>query len=107
MANLFVLTSKSEGIPIVLMEAMFNGNLVLAPSITGITELISDGETGFLYESGNLNQFVQKIVYIHQQANVLSGIRLRARDKILRDYNRQNNTENFADILLKNNLIAL
>ena len=48
-ADLVVLTSRSEGIPLVLMEAMVRGKPVLAPAITGIPELVADGETGFLY----------------------------------------------------------
>ncbi|HEX8812678.1 MAG TPA: glycosyltransferase family 4 protein, partial [Terracidiphilus sp.] len=35
-ADVVVLTSKSEGIPLVLMEAMARGKIVLAPAITGI-----------------------------------------------------------------------
>jgi len=34
-ADLVVLTSRSEGIPLTLMEAMALGRLVLAPAITG------------------------------------------------------------------------
>jgi len=44
-ADLVVLTSRSEGIPLTLMEAMALGRLVLAPAITGIPELVSDGKT--------------------------------------------------------------
>ena len=37
------------GLPLVLMEAMARGRVVLAPAITGIPELVIDGQTGFLY----------------------------------------------------------
>ena len=55
LANLYaqcdavVLTSRSEGIPLVLMEAMAHARIVIAPRITGIPELVRDGDTGFLY----------------------------------------------------------
>jgi glycosyltransferase involved in cell wall biosynthesis len=101
MADLFVLTSKSEGIPLVLMEAMFYGTIVLAPSVTGIPEIISDGKTGFLYESGNMDEFVEKMMFIQQKLNSSSEIIVRAREKILMEYNRHSNTNNFADIILK------
>jgi len=39
-ADLVVMTSKSEGIPVVLMEAMAHEKLVLAPAITGIPSLL-------------------------------------------------------------------
>ena len=37
-ADVVVLTSRSEGIPLVLMEAMARGKIVLAPAITGIPD---------------------------------------------------------------------
>ena len=37
-AHVVVLTSRSEGIPLVLMEAMARGKIVLAPAVTGIPE---------------------------------------------------------------------
>ena len=52
-----MLTSRSEGIPLVLMEAMAHGKTVLAPAITGIPELVKDGETGFLYRAGFAGRF--------------------------------------------------
>ena len=42
-ADLVVLTSRSEGIPLVLMEGMARGKTVLAPAITGIPELVQHG----------------------------------------------------------------
>src|SRR5437016_5660548 len=60
MSDLVVLTSRSEGIPLVLMEAMVRGKVVLAPGITGIPELVLDGKTGFLYKPGSLDDFVAK-----------------------------------------------
>ena len=101
MADLFVLTSKSEGLPIVLMEAMLNGNLVLAPRITGIPEIVSDGETGFLYESGNLCAFVDKVIHINERLCSPDMVRKQARNRILKDFNRVANMEHFAHILLE------
>ena len=60
LSDLVVLTSRSEGIPLVLMEAMAHSKAVLAPSITGIPELVKDGETGFLYRAGSLEDFLSK-----------------------------------------------
>jgi glycosyltransferase involved in cell wall biosynthesis len=53
-ADLFVLPSivtpegNSEGLPVVLMEAMAAGAPVVATRITGVPELVRDGETGLL-----------------------------------------------------------
>ena len=63
-ADVVVLTSRSEGIPLVLMEAMARGKIVLAPAITGIPELVIAGKTGFLYEAGSLDDFVDRLLFI-------------------------------------------
>jgi len=106
-ANLFVLTSRSEGIPLVLMEAMANQVIVLAPSITGIPELISHGETGYLYQPGNLNDFTNRVAEIHRMteenssAEKLRHVRLAARTKIFQDFNREKNLQRFTDLFLQ------
>ena len=87
LCDLVVLTSRSEGIPLVLMEAMAHGKTVLAPAITGIPELVKDGETGFLYRAGSLEDFIAKI-QTHSQltggAARFAPCRPSARDEALR-----------------------
>lgn len=63
-ADVVVLTSRSEGIPLVLMEAMARRKIVLAPAITGIPELVIADRTGFLYEAGALDDFVARLLFI-------------------------------------------
>ena len=65
-ADVVVLTSRSEGIPLVLMEAMARGRIVLAPAITGIPEIVIPGKTGFLYAPGALQDFVAKILFLQR-----------------------------------------
>jgi len=72
-ADLVVLTSRSEGIPLVLMEAMAQGKLVLAPAITGIPELVIAGQTGFLYQPGAMSDFVTQLLEIYQLVQAASG----------------------------------
>jgi len=100
MSDLVVLTSRSEGIPLVLMEAMVRGKVVLAPGITGIPELVLDGQTGFLYEPGSLDDFVAKIEMIRQaQANLLP-IRCAARQHVEQHFNQKKNIAAFVDVFL-------
>jgi len=74
-ADVVVLTSRSEGIPLVLMEAMARGKVVLAPAITGIPELVVAGQTGFLYQPGSQDEFVDRLIFIRalMRANFEAG----------------------------------
>lgn len=47
-ADLLVVPSLSEGLPVVIMEAMASGVPVVASRVDGIPELVRDGETGLL-----------------------------------------------------------
>lgn len=62
-SSLYVLSSRYEGLPLVLMEAMLFG----LPSVSfsckyGPSELIDDGSTGFLAENGNYLDLAEKII---------------------------------------------
>ncbi|MEG1569702.1 MAG: glycosyltransferase [Clostridia bacterium] len=46
--DVFINTSRKEGVPISIMEAMRHGIPVIAPSVGGIPELVTE-EVGFLY----------------------------------------------------------
>ena len=97
LADLVVMTSKSEGIPVVLMEAMSQGKLVLAPDITGIPELVEHERTGLLYQPGSLDSFVNTIRAIHANREGLAGMRRAAAAKVADSYHRQRNVRAFAD----------
>jgi colanic acid/amylovoran biosynthesis glycosyltransferase len=96
-ADLVVMTSKSEGIPVVLMEAMAHEKLVLAPAITGIPELVEHQRTGYLYRGGSLPDFVSAVSWIQANKTSLAGIQRAAAASIAASYNRQRNLRTFAD----------
>ncbi|MEL7105726.1 MAG: glycosyltransferase [Pseudomonadota bacterium] len=60
-ANLFVLPSFAEGVPVVLMEAMAARLPVITTRIAGIPELVEDGVAGRLVPPGNLDALVAAI----------------------------------------------
>ena len=118
-ADVVVLTSRSEGIPLVLMEAMACGKLVLAPAITGIPELILAGKTGFLYQPGSLGDFVARLHLIHSllrtqgspdhpsspsilsAARQLDWVRHGAKVFVCHNFNRKKNLRIFGNVFMR------
>jgi glycosyltransferase involved in cell wall biosynthesis len=100
LSDLVVLTSRSEGIPLVLMEAMAHGKTVLAPSITGIPELVRDGETGFLYRAASLEDFLSKVEVIRTSQSALTSLRHAAREHVLQHFDRGKNLTALVDLIL-------
>jgi L-malate glycosyltransferase len=52
-ADVFLLTSVSEGIPVTILEAMAAGVPVVATNVGGVPELLNDGVTGLLAPAGD------------------------------------------------------
>jgi glycosyltransferase involved in cell wall biosynthesis len=61
-----ILTSKWEGFGLVLVEYMACRVPVVASNVDGIPYVVTDGYSGLLCESGNVEQFVKKICVLLQ-----------------------------------------
>jgi glycosyltransferase involved in cell wall biosynthesis len=105
-AAVTVLTSRSEGIPVALMEAMALGKIVLAPSITGVPELVQHGRTGFLYEPGSISDFLANLRWILDGDASLEKVRKAAREQIAANYDREDNVRRFAGHVLEHTCIS-
>jgi glycosyltransferase involved in cell wall biosynthesis len=60
-ADLFVLATKWEGLPLSILEAMRAGLPVVATNVGGISEAVTDYETGILVEAGNAAMLRSKL----------------------------------------------
>lgn len=79
--KVFVVTSRSEGLPTVLMEAMALERSVVGVNTFGTKEVIHSEEYGYLYEQDNLNDLIQKTkAAFHTSKGKL------ARERILENY---------------------
>ncbi|MBN8501496.1 MAG: glycosyltransferase family 4 protein [Sphingomonadales bacterium] len=67
-ADVFVMTSLMEGLPVVLMEAMAIGVPVVAPGVAGIPELVEHEHTGLLFFPGDWEGLAHQLVRLIDDA---------------------------------------
>ncbi len=63
-ADLFILSSRWEGLPLVILEAFACKIPVIASKVHGITSVVKDGENGLLFEFKNEKDLAEKILLI-------------------------------------------
>ncbi|MEM9411968.1 MAG: glycosyltransferase [Planctomycetota bacterium] len=59
--QVLVMTPRWEGLPLLLLEAMFLRVPVISTAVGGVPEVIQHGQTGLLADSGTADQFVSHI----------------------------------------------
>ena len=98
-ADVFVLTSLSEGIPVVLMEAMAMAIPCVAPRITGIPELVEEDKNGWLYTPADEEALVNVMRRLIADPAGRRRMGELAREKVLRAYDMEKNTAQFSEVL--------
>jgi glycosyltransferase involved in cell wall biosynthesis len=78
-ADVLLLASDREGTPNVIMEAMACGLPVVATNVGGITDLLMNGETGFLFEPGDTANGVTSLERLAREPGLPQEIGKRAR----------------------------
>ncbi|MEI6287001.1 MAG: glycosyltransferase family 4 protein [Bacillota bacterium] len=72
--DVFVLSTKWEGLPISIIEAMRAGLPVIASCVGGNPDLVIDGVTGYLFESGAVGQLANLLKTINADRNLLQQL---------------------------------
>lgn len=102
-SHVVVLSSLSEGTPMVLIEGMTKGRPCVAPAITAIPELIVEGVNGLLFEKGNPDNFAAKIAMLDGDVTLRRTMGIAGRIRAEQLFNGQQNTKQLFSILDKLN----
>jgi glycosyltransferase involved in cell wall biosynthesis len=84
--DLFVLTSKNEGMPLALLEAMGAEKVSVAMNVGGVSEAVHDGVEGLLVPAGDFPQFITKLRWLIDNPQSRQVMAERARQTIRRQF---------------------
>lgn len=93
-----VLPSLSEGLPRVVIEAMFSGLVVIASRVSGIPEVIEDGVTGYLMTPKDAVGLADTLRRMYADANI-TEMTARARTKAESVFSEQAFLEGYRQLL--------
>jgi glycosyltransferase involved in cell wall biosynthesis len=87
-ASVAVLSSRSEGMPVSLMEAASCGAPAVATAVGGIPELISHGETGVVTPAGDCDAMADALYEVLVNEPLRLRMRSAARERAVRRFSR-------------------
>jgi len=87
-ADIFVLCSLWEGLPIALLEAMAMGKAIVASKVDGTREIIRHKENGYLIDTENLQNTLEAgLLEVSTDENLRNNIQQKARQTVKDRFN--------------------
>jgi len=97
-ASAVVMTSRWEGLPLTLLEAMTMGVPVVAAEVAGLAEVIESDKTGVLIRGREPRDFADGIRRLCEDGTQRERILLAAREHILVNFSHKKFIENYRDL---------
>ena len=94
--DIYVLSSKHEGLPIAIMEAMATALPVVATRITAIPEIIEDGVTGILVDPGDARAMADALAALAKDAGRRRALGGAAMRRVQTTYTIQHTSRSYA-----------
>ena len=96
-----VLSSRAEGMPNLILEAMALGQIALATNVNGINELLNHDENGFVTPPENIETLAHSIEYVTQQQQRFPIIRENALSTVKNQYSVERMISNLEEFLFE------
>lgn len=100
-ADVLVCPSREDPMPTVVAEAMMHEVMCMVSDVTGTAEYICDGKNGLIFESENIEQLSQKIVWCIQNEQMLSNMGKEARKIYEEQFSMHTFEQNLVDLINK------
>ena len=96
--DVFSLTSKTEGLPLVIPEAMAAGLPVVSTDVGGIATVVEEGRTGFLVPSGDGGELAQRFDRLASNRALAEDLGRTGRVRALERYSAERMVRDYLDL---------
>ncbi|MDZ4672873.1 MAG: glycosyltransferase family 4 protein [Gemmatimonadota bacterium] len=97
-ADLFVMPSLSEGLPIAILEAMFSGTAIIASQVGAIGEALGDGSCGRLVPPGAVAELAAALADLLSNPAQAAALGEQARRRARDNYSTEKMVEHYTTI---------
>jgi len=97
--TIYVLASRTEGGPRVLLEAMAAGRPIIASSVGGVPYYIIDNDNGLLFPSGNIEDLAGKMVRLLNDKELRTRLGHSAHDRVFSEFDEVSYVRAFRKML--------
>jgi glycosyltransferase involved in cell wall biosynthesis len=84
-----LLTSRYEGLPITILEAMATGTTIVSSMLDGVAEIMRDGEDGALVPPSDLDGFVRRLCELIDRPDIATRRSAAALNKVRAGFSAQ------------------
>lgn len=89
LSDLFIFASHREGFPNVLLQAGAMKLPVLCSKIPGNIDIVTNNETGLIFEKGNSDEIITKVEYALQHMDQMHGMAEKLYQQVHENYQRE------------------
>ena len=84
--DIFIMTSETEGLPRVILEAMLMAKSVVAYDVICISELVESGRTGFLIAESDISMLAEKVSHLIGSEKLRKEMGDKGREKVIKNF---------------------
>ncbi len=87
--DIFMHTSLWEGLPRAIIQAMCMGLPVLAYSADGVQEIIQNGENGYIFQPGEIDEMADVCEYLLHHPEIRNALGQRGHERVIQEFDLQ------------------
>jgi glycosyltransferase involved in cell wall biosynthesis len=111
LTKIFINSSRFEGMPTTILESLACGTPVVASNVGGVSEIITNGVNGYLYDYNNIEQAVNYIIELLEKPEMAHNFSVNGKKSINESFDWNKNIDKFVKlydrILTKKKMVKL